>query len=833
MIRRKKNRAVALVVVLSVVVILTLIVVSLTVAMRMERQAAFYFSERARADLLAREGVEMSKIILSDAYGDTNNYVVSMPGRLMVTSNGANGAWTEVNLVSGLNTNAAVGILAPPDLNKANKTGDGFRQIDPLGGPMSASWIYVYQNGDRTTNAFPTISSNNPIIGRYAFWADDESTRVNLNTAWKPRIAGGSPINTNAYAHPSQVSLQGLSDAISANDADEIYAATKIRPLQTVGEVSRISGSLTAPISSNRFSSSPYNHSSDLNPWGEPKIVLTTKSNLANGRPYFDILTNQTLDPGWKPTTTVNYPKFTTVMTNLIDLLSRTNWPYFPNRSFAQKYKAADTNRIAQLALDIIEYVRSAESTNAAVAPIRTRKSGSSFVSGGVSYGDYVGTTRHPLLTEIALWISTNTNAEGYFTAQVRAELYLPSHYGIATFPIANQHTVGVQLSGSTVLSGHVITAAEVTPSDLLAGNYAVITTPIFAMKEALPDENGAYPPVSTNNPRVRIYFSQTGGGDIWEQGNGTGSPIPISLAPAATRPLVTSVDVRSTEIDDPRINKRLIDWKMRGTGNSFGGQNSIWKQATNVAAGQPPQDRDGGDYSDYSLSMPPPKGVVGNEYGVVASVSELGRVGTGIESTTNPLSPVQWRTLRLQPTTASDSDIPDWALMDLFMAPVVPTPDTTNIIFPVPNSTAGRVNLNTLVQPYGTNSKRAPLVSVLQGASTSVNLSNVVENVMTHTLANNGRSFGTTNFFKSVGEIAEIRGVSDGGESTEQNMRNIVGLANVRSGVFRVFVVGQSIQQTPNGQLLISATKSVETVLESTGVGGRFRSVTWRENPL
>lgn len=826
----------ALVVVLSVVVILSLIVVSLAVAMRMERQAAFYFSERARADFMAREGVEMAKVLLSDTLGDTNNYVVSMPGRLMVISNGANGSWRTVDLASGPAVTPGTGALGAPDLNRTNRTGDGLRQIDPLGGPMGMAWIYVYQNGDRSTNASPAIDPNNPIIGRYAFWVDDESTRVNVNTAWKPSDSAGVPVNTNSLSHPSQVALKSLSSDMTLSQADGVYSATRIRPLQSVGEISRIDESLRGSLSTNRFSATPYNFSSELNPWGEPKIVLTTKSNVANGLPFLDILANQNVDPGGKPTSVISFPKLTVVMTNLIDLLSRSNWPYHPGKSYAQKFKPADNSRIAQLALDIIEYVRAAESTNEAVAMIRTRKSGSGFVNGGVAHGDFLGTSRHPLLTEIALWISSSTNAQGYYTGQVRAELYLPPYYGISSFPIANNHTVGVQLSGSTVLSGHVITAGEVTGEAsggvLSPGGYAIITTPTFPLKEALPDENGNYPAVSTNNPRVRVYFSQTGGGDIWEQGNGTGSPIPITLAPEP-RPLVTDPAVTSVEVDDPRINKRLADWKMRASGNSFGQANSIWKTAASLAAGLPPQDRDGTSYSDHSLTMPPPKGQPGNVSGQVNSVAELGRISTGVESTTNADAPVQWRTVRFQPTFTADSSLPDWALTDLFVVPVPSASGTEGILFPATNAVAGRVNVNSQVQPFATNSKRTGLFSALQGAS-GLNISNAVQSIVDHTLAGGGRSFGTTNFYKSPGELVEIQGITDAGEISETNLHTIIGLMNSRSGVYRVFTVGQSLQQAPGGKLIINGTKYVETVLEPTdGKGSVLRSVSWRENSL
>lgn len=827
MIRRKRNRAVALVVVLSVVVILTLIVVSLTVAMRMERQAAFFFSERSRADFMAREGVEMAKIILSDSLGDTNNFVVTMPGQLMIVTNRTTGDWTSVSLASGpVPTTSISGVLAPPDLNKTNKTGDGRRQIDPVGGPMVLPWIYVLQNGDRT-NA-PTADTNNPVIGRYAFWVDDESSRVNFNTAWKSRNAPGSPFNTNGYAHSSQVSLSGLSTNITPTLADDIYNGTKVRPLQSLAEAERLSSGLSDSLSSNRFFASHYNHSSDLNPWGEPKIVLTTKSNRANGRPFLDILTNQTVDPGGRVETVVDFAKLNTQMTNLVALLSRTNWPLFPGKSFSQKYKPSNTNRIAQLALDIIEYVRSAESTNQAVPMIRTIWNGSSYAVGNTALNTFLGTSRHPLLTEIGLWVSDTTNSSGYFEGQVKAELYLPPNYGLDSFNLVGNR-IGVSLAAISDpaipmagASGTVYTntiSATDAPDQLVRGGYTTVTTPVFVMKEVNTNSLGIHEPIGTNGMQIRVYFA-TSQNAIWEQANGISSPIPYTLA-GVPRPGVNDPLLRTLQVDDPRINKTRLDWSMTSSGNTLGRENAIWKKSASSAS--PQQDMEGtNSFSDYSLFMAAPGAGV-------SSVAELGRVSTGVEVLTN--SGVPWRTVRLQPTSTNDATIPDWALLELFAAPV--STNNTSIYFPQTNSVAGRVNVNARIEPFGTNSKTVQLTALFSGL-TNMNVPDVVDRVKSHTLTANGRSWGSTNMYKYPGEIVEIEGMADGGEGTERNLISFIDLAATRSGVFRVFAVGQSIQQTSKGDLIINATKSVESVMEFTGgSGGQIRSVTWKENPL
>ena len=70
------------------------------------------------------------------------------------------------------------------------------KEPDKLRLPMPVEWIYVLQDGTTgaldSTNKFMTSqpgkepSSTNPIVGRVAFWADDESCKININTASEP-----------------------------------------------------------------------------------------------------------------------------------------------------------------------------------------------------------------------------------------------------------------------------------------------------------------------------------------------------------------------------------------------------------------------------------------------------------------------------------------------------------------------------------------------------------------------------------------------------------------------------------------------------------------------
>lgn len=62
--------------------------------------------------------------------------------------------------------------------------------------PMPVRWLYVLKNGQLTTpssvdaggnvtftSSDPQPSATNPVVGRVAFWADDETCKVNINTA--------------------------------------------------------------------------------------------------------------------------------------------------------------------------------------------------------------------------------------------------------------------------------------------------------------------------------------------------------------------------------------------------------------------------------------------------------------------------------------------------------------------------------------------------------------------------------------------------------------------------------------------------------------------------
>ena len=58
---------------------------------------------------------------------------------------------------------------------------------------MPVKWLYVLHDGKivspttatNSTLAIPGVTKDNPVTGRIAFWTDDETCKVNINTASK------------------------------------------------------------------------------------------------------------------------------------------------------------------------------------------------------------------------------------------------------------------------------------------------------------------------------------------------------------------------------------------------------------------------------------------------------------------------------------------------------------------------------------------------------------------------------------------------------------------------------------------------------------------------
>jgi hypothetical protein len=72
------------------------------------------------------------------------------------------------------------GFDAAPIINPSDDRRTALNAQIPLL-PMPVKWLYVLKDG--TIGPITHATEDNPVVGRTAFWADDESTKLNINTS--------------------------------------------------------------------------------------------------------------------------------------------------------------------------------------------------------------------------------------------------------------------------------------------------------------------------------------------------------------------------------------------------------------------------------------------------------------------------------------------------------------------------------------------------------------------------------------------------------------------------------------------------------------------------
>ncbi|MCX6970536.1 MAG: Verru_Chthon cassette protein A [Verrucomicrobia bacterium] len=239
-----EQRGVALVIVLSLIAVMTLLAVTFFVSVSGEGKSSQHQSDGAKAGQLATSAAQMVMAQIQAASTATPAGAgagvawTSQPGLLRTfpssgpskvfklysaptmvtdsfqeTDDAPPADWKQSPaLYSDINAPARVssgtGLVYPvADPGAAGVvpgftlgSAPGFSGGSPSPGnnplPMPVRWLYILKNGemavpdsfgaDGTVNFAPTSAqpaSDNPVIGRVAFWADDETCKVNVNTA--------------------------------------------------------------------------------------------------------------------------------------------------------------------------------------------------------------------------------------------------------------------------------------------------------------------------------------------------------------------------------------------------------------------------------------------------------------------------------------------------------------------------------------------------------------------------------------------------------------------------------------------------------------------------
>ncbi len=316
----------ALVIVLGLLVLVLILVVAFFSSVSVELQSAKRYSSGADARALADSAVSMVISQIQDATAAPQLAWASQPGMIRTYDSNGNavtsyklyssnqlrftgnfnaissqnaevpGSWaSSTTLYTDLNKPVAVaGINHYPILDpaavSANSSGaaalsgttaaiegcflntgnpavvTSATQTNPV--PMPVQWMYVLKNGaiaamDPATKKVTAASTSNPIVGRVAFWTDDESSKVNINTAsegtyWDRPWADGATTGyekvlstsmpvANEFqrfpGHPATTSLSVIFPPIAGSSEDNSANAYRDYKARIYGIIPRISGS--------------------------------------------------------------------------------------------------------------------------------------------------------------------------------------------------------------------------------------------------------------------------------------------------------------------------------------------------------------------------------------------------------------------------------------------------------------------------------------------------------------------------------------------------------------------------------------------------------------
>jgi len=284
-----RARASALVVTLAVLALVTILSVGMFSVVRLERVSARRVLDATNARLLSdmaadhalsliRDAISAAEATVPAATAGERRFWVSQPGRITVFH--ADGS-VDADATRELYSTASDPDAPTVDLNAAPFGGthpiltDGGTGAAPV---LAVPWINVIADPSAP------VSATNPIVGRYAFWVDDETTKININTA------DGTGKGTDASfgaGTPAEVSLEALltnsgtlsraeAEAIAIRSGARYEAGASTRPFNSVREIPQ-AGALPAEVYERNFQDlSAYNRAPDLNLFGEPKIYLAT-----------------------------------------------------------------------------------------------------------------------------------------------------------------------------------------------------------------------------------------------------------------------------------------------------------------------------------------------------------------------------------------------------------------------------------------------------------------------------------------------------------------------------------------------------------------------------
>ncbi|NBS53940.1 MAG: hypothetical protein EBS96_15265, partial [Spartobacteria bacterium] len=231
----------ALVLTLLVIVLLSAIVVSFLSSTRTEQIATSNYTSKVKAEMLATTATQQAMAKIQQGFNTTANTTVitTQPGaiRQFVFSSGTISSNSTQELFSGTGNVTTNGTANLNNLqNPGNSTGNA----------ASNQWTITGNASERINVPMEVVTSNGTVVGRIAYYVDDEGTKLNVNAATGNRTTlnvGTRPQDIAALISATQAASFA---AVVNNSTTNISSVTGwsyfFRPEQVSAAVTGFSG---------------------------------------------------------------------------------------------------------------------------------------------------------------------------------------------------------------------------------------------------------------------------------------------------------------------------------------------------------------------------------------------------------------------------------------------------------------------------------------------------------------------------------------------------------------------------------------------------------------
>jgi hypothetical protein len=531
------ERGVALILTLAIITLVTLLLIAFAVSMRVENAASKNFNDLIKARELAQGAIDQAvaqirqgtPIRVGNATAGVYTNYVTFPGgayyydgttptfKPLYSCPSCPGTPLAANMT---NLNASFWITGQ---QQGVPGGEFTVEADSA---INVEWTYIAEDG--TVGSAPL---SKPLVGRFAFWVDDEASKININTAYQRPAALPVPLPSSTNI---EVDLNMLLPDLKAF-VPQIQFRQSNPGFTTIEEV-KLAGAPAGPFPSG----------SDFN---TNRFYLTTYSNDANYPSYTDDL--DVFDRQRRP---LSGASAVSAATDITDTSLNGAYGRLSDSALAKVYSSSGSdatfdgkygvNGLKQLIANIIAYQIDPTTqwppTDASVPPSQ------------LPPPNYLGLAKTPYINEVQV------------------------HYVIGGTPVTIQRTVSVELfytydntytpgtekivvSGLSTVSGLSDTATITPPGGVYTGpEYRRCDGPLD--QKAFTSGNGS--------ASLTVTYMRDYSGNLHLLDYATTGPLsPLPLASSG-------IFDQDTEVNDPAYNEATGQWTPHKDAGTLPSQN-------------------------------------------------------------------------------------------------------------------------------------------------------------------------------------------------------------------------------------------------------------------